>query len=89
MEMELTAGTVLLLSLILFFGYFEQQITGFGATVFCLPFALLLVPREIFTPVGWFFTACSVCLHFVTAEEKVNKKMLLISLILGGKSGDH
>ena len=43
MEMELTAGTVLLLSLILFFGYFEQQITGFGATVFCLPFALLLV----------------------------------------------
>ena len=87
MEMELTAGTVLLLSLILFFGYFEQQITGFGATVFCLPFALLLVPREIFTPVGWFFTLVqSVCI-LLRQRKKVNKKMLLISLILAGSLG--
>ena len=87
MDTELTIGVILCLSVILFFGYFEQQVTGFGATVFCLPFALLLIPREIFTPVGWFFTFAQSIYILIRQRNKVNKKLLLISLILAGSLG--
>ncbi len=38
------------LLVVFFCGYFIQQITGFGAAIFCLPFALLVLPREVFMP---------------------------------------
>lgn len=87
MEIELTIITVLLLSVILFLGYFEQQITGFGATVFCLPFALLLIPREIFTPVGWFFTLVQSVYIIIRQGRQVNRKLLITSLVLAGSAG--
>lgn len=87
MEIELTGKIIVLLSAILFFGYFEQQVTGFGATVFCLPFALLLIPREIFTPVGWFFTLAQSVYILIRQRNKINIRMLLISLLLAGTLG--
>lgn len=87
MELELTIGTIIGLSVIVFFGYFEQQVTGFGATVFCLPFALLLISREVFTPIGWFFTFVQSIYILIRQRKKINKKLLLISLILAGSLG--
>lgn len=67
---------------VFFFGYFIQQITGFGAAIFCLPFALLVLPREVFMPAAWFFTGAQAAIILIRQRRKVNVKQLAIVLVL-------
>lgn len=72
---------------IFFTGYFIQQITGFGAAIFCLPFSLLLLPREVFMPATWLFTGVQALVILLSRREKVNVKQLTIVLVLASVFG--
>lgn len=78
---ELPVTSFMCLFAIFFFGYFEQQITGFGASLFCLPFSLFFIPKEIFTPIVWFFTFGQSTYIFIRHRKSINAKQLIISLI--------
>ena len=70
------------LLVVFFCGYFIQQITGFGAAIFCLPFALLVLPREVFMPAAWLFTGGQAILILIRQRKKVNVRQLMIVLTL-------
>lgn len=75
------------LFVIFFLGYFEQQITGFGATLFCLPFAMFFIDKGVFTPIAWAFTLAQAAYIFVRQRNHVNIKQLFISLVLASTFG--
>lgn len=83
----LSVPAIICLAVIFFMGYFEQQITGFGATLFCLPFALILIPKDIFTFVAWLYTCGQSCYILIRQRTSVNWKQLLIVLLLAGALG--
>lgn len=87
MLQALSAPAIICLAIIFFLGYFEQQITGFGATLFCLPFALMLIPKEVFTFIAWAYTFGQSCFILIRQRKSVDKKQLLIVLILAGALG--
>ena len=70
------------LLVIFFLGYFIQQITGFGAAIFCLPFALLVLPREVFMPAAWLFTGAQSIFILIRQRKKINVRQLMIVLTL-------
>ena len=70
------------LLVVFFCGYFIQQITGFGAAIFCLPFALLVLPREVFMPAAWLFTGGQAILILIRQRKKVNVRQMMIVLTL-------
>lgn len=87
MSGELSLFSLCCLSIIFFLGYFEQQITGFGASLFCLPFSLFFIPKEIFTPIVWAFTFAQSIYILIKQRKSVNKKQLFLSLLLACSAG--
>lgn len=73
--------SMLFLEMIFFLGYFEQQITGFGAALFCLPFSLLILPREMFVPITLSFTLLQSLCIAVRWRRHIAKKQLAIVLV--------
>lgn len=70
------------LLVVFFCGYFIQQITGFGAAIFCLPFVLLVLPREVFMPAAWLFTGAQSVFILIRQRKKVNVRQLVVVLTL-------
>lgn len=70
------------LLVVFFLGYFIQQITGFGAAIFCLPFALFVLPREVFMPAAWLFTGAQAIFILIRQRKKVNVRQLIVVLTL-------
>lgn len=84
---DLSFASLCCLSLIFFLGYFEQQITGFGASLFCLPFSLFFIPKEVFTPIVWAFTFGQSIYIFIRQRKSVDFRQLLISLAFACTAG--
>lgn len=58
------------LLVVFFCGYFIQQITGFGAAIFCLPFALLVLPREVFSQRHGFLQGLQSIFILILSEKE-------------------
>lgn len=78
---------LILLSAISFGGFFIQGVTGFGANLFTISFAILLFPRTLILPICLLFTSLQTLFIVYREHREINFRQFFTILALAALCG--
>lgn len=78
----MSLATLVALSGIIFGGFFIQGVTGFGATLFVMPLAILFIDRCQMLPICLIYTLVQSFIIVYKNYKMINIKQLIIALLL-------